>query len=191
MSKPTPYIVFDLDDVLANLRENLMAMLTKRTGRDIHWRQWLNYELSGLYQANAEQIVQWVQEDEVLEAVTLEPHAKAAVDAAKAAGLRTAVVTARDWHPRGQTLTEEWLGRHDLSLDELHLVPLFGNKAAILSELGRVEHFIDDHLGHLYPARDLPGVNNVLLVDRPWNRADETLNRLRDIGEFTAFILPE
>ncbi len=188
MPHPKPYVVFDLDDVLANLRERMMSMLTERTGRNIHWSQWRDSELSGLYRTSDEEIMHWVQEDEVLEAATLEPHAKDAVDKAKAAGFRTAVITARAWHPRAEALTEEWLWRHDLSVDELYLVPLFGNKAQVLNELGVVEHFIDDHLAHLYPARELPGVRKVLLVDRPWNRADETLHRLHDLSEFTALL---
>jgi 5'(3')-deoxyribonucleotidase len=188
MPHPAPYVVFDLDDVLANLREHMMSMLIERTGRNIHWRQWQDYELSGLYRTSNEEIMHWVREDEVLEAATLEPHARDAVDAARTAGFRIAVITARAWHPRGDALTREWLRRHDLSVDELYLVPLFGDKAEVLNRLGVVEHFIDDHLAHLYPARELPGVRRVLLVDRPWNRSDETLQRLRDLSEFTALL---
>ena len=188
MPHRAPYVVFDLDDVLANLREHLMSMLRERTGRNIHWRHWRDYELSGLYRTSNEEIMHWVREDEVLEAATLEPHAKDAIDTARSAGFRIAVITARAWHPRGDSLTRDWLQSHELSVDELNLVPLFGNKAEVLNTLGVVEHFIDDHLAHLYPARELPGVRSVFLVDRPWNRADRTLHRLHNLSEFTALL---
>jgi hypothetical protein len=38
-------IIFDLDDVLANLRESLYQTLTQVTGVDLHWRHWQHYAL--------------------------------------------------------------------------------------------------------------------------------------------------
>lgn len=184
MGNTTPFVAFDLDDVLANLRDPMMTMLRQRTGKNIHWNQWQSYELGPLYGTSSEKIMEWVLEDQVLENATLEPHARQAVEAARENGFRVAVVTARAWHPRGEGLTRDWLEQHGLNVDELHLVPLFGDKAVILNDLGVVEHFIDDHLAHLYPASELPGVRQVLLVDRPWNRSDASLHRLRCLGEF-------
>ncbi len=128
MSKISPYVVFDLDDVLANLREELMTMLRLRTGRDIHWREWRSYKLDGLYGVSVKQILQWVMEEEVLEAAALERRAAETIEAARSAGYRIAVITARGWHPRGELLTWQWLERHALRVDELHLVPVFGDE---------------------------------------------------------------
>jgi 5'(3')-deoxyribonucleotidase len=184
MGESSPYVVFDLDDVLANLREQLMNMLRLRTGRDIHWRDWRNYKLDGLYGVSVEQILRWVMEEGVLEAAALERKAKEAIEVARSAGYRIAVITARAWHPRGEVLTWQWLERHTLRVDELHLVPVFGNKSEILKRLGLVEYFIDDHLGHLYPARELAQVHRVYLLDRPWNQDDDSLHRLHNLDEF-------
>ena len=83
--------------------------------------------------------------------------------------LGTAVVTARAWHPRGDSLTREWLHHHDLRVDELYLVPLFGNKAQVLNTLGVVEHFIDDHPAHLYQRRASARKDGrFTLTDVPW-----------------------
>jgi hypothetical protein len=182
--------VFDLDDTLANLREHLMEMLNRRTGREVHWRQWHRYELVSVYEASVEQILAWVLEDRVLEAATLEEHAPAAVEAARAAGFRVAVVTARGWHPRGEAITRGWLRRHRLRVDALHLVPAFGSKAEVLARLGPVRHFVDDHAGHLLPARAVPSVGELHLLDRPWNRDDRTLRRLRGLDEFVKLVKP-
>lgn len=184
MNTAEPYVVFDLDDVLANLREHLMQMLKKRTGKDIHWHQWHEYKIEGLYGITGNKIMQWVHEDEIFEAATLEPGAIEAVSAAKAANYRVAVVTARAWHPNGESLTADWLTRHKLAIDELYIVPVFGDKAAILRKLGTVKHFVDDYLGHLYPAMQLPEVHQVYILDRPWNREDDKLQRLHSLDEF-------
>jgi 5'(3')-deoxyribonucleotidase len=184
MGESSPYVVFDLDDVLANLREQLMNMLRLRTGRDIHWRDWRSYKLDGLYGVSVEQILRWVMEEGVLEAAALERKAREAIEVARSAGYRIAVITARAWHPRGEVLTWQWLERHTLRVDELHLVPVFGNKSEILKRLGLVEYFIDDHLGHLYPARELAQVHRVYLLDRPWNQDDDSLHRLHNLDEF-------
>ena len=179
-----PFVVFDLDDTLANLREHLMAMLNRRTGREIHWTEWCRYELVSVYGASVEQILDWVLEDRVLEAAHLEPHAREAVAAARRAGFQVAVVTARGWHPRGEAITRAWLERQGIEVDALHLVPAFGSKAEVLARLGSVRHFIDDHAGHLHPARAVPSVQHTHLLDRPWNQDDTTLSRLRGLDEF-------
>jgi FMN phosphatase YigB (HAD superfamily) len=183
-----PYVVFDLDDTLANLREHLMAMLNRRTGRSIHWTDWRRYELVSVYGASVEQILEWVLADRVLEAATLEPDAPEVVAAARRAGYRVAVVTARGWHPRGKAITRGWLRRHGLEVDALHLVEAFGSKAEVLARLGGVRHYIDDHAGHLHPARALPGVQDVHLLDRPWNREDATLNRVHALADFVRIL---
>ncbi len=183
-SSNQPYVVFDLDDVLANLREHLMSMLRHQTGQNVHWNEWHQYELGSVYNTTAEVIMGWVLEHRVLESASLEPHARVAVHAARQSGHRVAVVTARAWHPRGERLTEEWLTEHGLDIDELHLVPAFGDKSGVLRGLGSVAYFIDDHLGHLYPARVLPEVGETLLIDRPWNRQDREMRRLFGLDEF-------
>ena len=180
---PRPFVVFDLDDTLANLREHLMAMLNRRTGRAIHWTAWRRYELVTVYGASVEQILEWVLQDRVLESAHLEPHAREAVVAARGAGYRVAVVTARGWHPRGEAITRGWLERHGIEVDALHLVPAFGCKAEVLARLGPVHHYVDDHAGHLHPARAVPSVRETHLLDRPWNRDDTTLSRLRGLDE--------
>jgi len=185
---PAPYVVFDLDDTLANLREHLMAALNRRTGLQVHWTEWRRYELVSVYGVAVEQILAWVLEDEVLESATLEPHAHDAVTVAREAGYRVAVVTARGWHPRGERITREWLERQGLTVDDVHLVPAFGSKAHVLARLGQVGHYIDDHAGHLHPARVVPGVRKTYLLDRPWNWEDTTLRRVRGLDEFVRIL---
>jgi len=183
MSAPS-FVAFDLDDVLANLRDHLMEVLNRHTGLSIHWQRWDRYELSGVYGLSIEQILNLVMEHRVLEAATLEPLAEAALAASRAAGYRVAVVTARGWHPRGEALTRAWLESHGLRVDALHLVRAFDGKAEALGALGDVAHFVDDHVGHLYPALRLPQVRQVHLLDRPWNRHDRTLPRLHGLEHF-------
>ena len=88
MGNITPFVAFDLDDVLANLRDSMMTMLRERTGKNIHWKQWQSYELGPLYGTSSEEIMEWVLEDKVLEAATLEPYARHAVEAARERGFR-------------------------------------------------------------------------------------------------------
>ncbi len=182
------YVVFDLDDVLANLRDNLMEMLRKRTGVNIHWRHWNEYKLDGIYGVSVEEIMQWVLEDEVLESATLEPDAIKALQTAKSAGYEVAVVTARAWHPNGESITENWLNRYRLDIDQLHLVPIFGDKTTVLKRIGLVHHYIDDHVDHIYSAKALRSVQNVHLLDRPWNRNDDRLPRIHRLREFIDLI---
>ena len=179
-----PYVAFALDDVLANLREPLMCALNRRTGLDWHWHDWTEYKLCERYRATVEDVQRWLVDDAVLEQALPEPHAVECVAAARDAGYRVAVVTARAWHPRGEALTRDWLRTHGLRVDALHLVPIFTEKASTLRALGTVRHYVDDHAGHLHPARGI--VHRLHLLDRPWNRSDSALPRIHALPELSA-----
>lgn len=179
-----PFVAFDLDDVLANLRDPLMCALNRRTGLDWHWNDWTEYRLTERYRASVADIQRWVVDDAVLEQATPEPGARACVEAARSAGYRVAVVTARAWHPKGEALTRGWLADHGFQVDALHLVPIFSEKASTLRALGSVRHYVDDHADHLHPARGL--VQRLHLMDRPWNRAETALPRIRGLAELIA-----
>lgn len=182
------YAIFDLDDVLANLRDPIQAALTKSFGKDIHHRDWDRYDLADIYNVPLGEIIDAFLEHEILDHAVPEAGAQEAMAAARAAGHRVAVLTARGWHPNGTVLTRQWLGDHGLLPDELHVVELHRRKEDELHRYGRVAWMIDDNLAHVHGAAATGLVDTVVLMTRPWNRAGHHDARVNDLFEYAELI---
>jgi len=160
-------IIFDLDDVLANLRESLYQTLTRVTGIDLHWRHWQHYDLRQHYSTIAERLDEVLVHGRTLEACHPEPGAVAVTRALHELGYELAIVTARGWHPQAEAITREWLHHHHITYDHLTVVPLGGNKLTVLTPFRDITLAVDDHPSHIarYQTLNIP----TLLMDRPWN----------------------
>ena len=160
-------IIFDLDDVLANLRESLYQTLTQVTGVDLHWRHWQHYDLRQHYSTIAERLDEVLICERTLEACHPEPGAVAVTRALHELGYELAIVTARGWHPQAEAITREWLYHHRITYDHLSVVPLGGNKLTVLTPFRDIMLAVDDHPSHIarYQTLNIP----TLLMDRPWN----------------------
>jgi len=160
-------IIFDLDDVIANLRESLYQMLMQDTGVDLHWRHWSHYDLLRHYNLSYARLTEILIRSQVLENCQPEPGAAAVTQALRAQGFELAIVTARGWHPQALAITDEWLRTHGVSYDHLHIVPLGSDKREVLKPFANIVLAVDDHPHNItrYVAANIPAV----LVDRPWN----------------------
>jgi hypothetical protein len=179
--------VFDCDDVLANIRELTAEVLSGLCGRSIHWNDWDTYDLSVTYGVETDRCLAAFVEHRVLERATPEPHAKETLLAASEAGLRTMVLTARDWHPDGESLTQKWLAAHDLVVDELRLVSVQASKVAALEDTDAV-FFVDDNPRHVIEAEGSTHVRTPILMSRPWNRGVTVRHRIGHLGELAPFL---
>lgn len=160
-------IILDLDDVLANLRESLCQTLGQAAGSRLHWRDWRHYDLRQHYPEIADRLEPLLIATRTLESCQPEPGAATATQALGSLGFKVLIITARGWHPQGETLTRAWLKDHGIYHDELAVVPLGSNKLAALSPTHAVALAVDDHPSHVvqYRQAGIPA----LLMDRPWN----------------------
>ena len=162
-------IILDLDDVLANLRESLCQTLAQAASSRLHWRDWRHYDLRQHYPTVADRLEPLLIAARTLEICQPEPGAAAATQALGRLGFNVLIITARGWHPRGETLTRDWLNDHKIHHDELAVVPLGSNKLEALSPTHKVALAVDDHPSHVAQYRQA-GIR-ALLMDRPWNAA--------------------
>lgn len=160
-------IVLDLDDVLANLRETLYRVLLTATGVDLPWRQWPHYDLRKLYAIEEIPLQALLKRERALESCEPEPGAAAATRALRAQGYQVRIITARGWHPDAERLTRHWLAQHGIEHDTLAVVPLTGDKVAMIEDRSQVVLAVDDHPRYIdgYRQAGIPAV----VVDRPWN----------------------
>lgn len=188
-SRSRPIVVFDVDDVMVNLREPMATALCAVTGRAIPWREWTTYDLSQVYGLTTKRCIEAFLEHKVLEHAKLEPYAAQCVARARALGYATAAVTARRWHPRGLALTEQLFAHHRLAIDHLRVVALGESKWRALASLpGRVLYVIEDNPAHVDAAQAL-GVPAAVLMERPWNTAIPSRYRVANLAEFADMLL--
>ena len=175
---------FDLDEVICNLRGLLSKTLQQRTGRAIDPTQWVDYSIHKAYGILHEDMLDIIVEDKILERASLEPFAADAVRRIRDIGHETAIITARAFHPEGESITRDWLASHDIDVDRLILTGESESKADAMKPIGHFGFYVDDNLRHLEDvSRVLPEVG-LFVIDRPWNRGDNIFRRIGGIEEY-------
>ena len=160
-------IILDLDDVLANLRESLYQVMRRATQIDKHWRDWAHYDLRQHFQVDNAFLDDVLMREQALESCQPEPGAADMTQALSALGFELIIVTARGWHPQARELTQNWLDRHGMQHNSLHVTQLGGNKLEGLRDLDTILLAVDDHPNNLRRYRQA-GIAT-LMPAMPWN----------------------
>ncbi len=181
-------LVLDLDDTCFNMREVLYQSLKGYTGKDIHWQQWHQFYLPALYGNTIDEFFAVWQKDKVIENCTLEPGLVEFLCQAKAMGLDIHALSARGWHPKGYELTCDFIEKHDLPFDGVHIVDHSKTKAEyIQSTFDDVHSFVDDNFDHYHLATE-KGINSYL-INRPWNQKYQAKCSSHRIDSLNSLIL--
>lgn len=180
-------IVYDCDDVVANIRDNMAEVLSQLSGRNIHWGEWDTYDLSKIYGINIDDCLAAFLEHRVLERATLEPGARETIRAVRDDGYRIVMLTARGWHPHGDSLTREWLAAHDIIVDELRVVPLHASKTAVMEDT-YVDFLVDDNPRHIIDAEGVTHIRSPVLMSRPWNLDTDVRHRINTLPDLVKLV---
>lgn len=184
-----PLIVLDMDDTVANLRDQFALIINNHLQReDIRWEDWDNWHLDEKYDFDILELFRSYADSDLFLKLEPETGARNVFDAAQAKGFGIAVVTARGWHNQAEAHTWQWLRYHGLKADTVHVAPTGGCKSEPLSALGDVRLFVDDHPGHVKRALELSNIRQAMLINRPWNRA-ANLPRIGCLTEAAEMIL--
>lgn len=183
-----PVVIFDLDDVLVNLRDSLNQALNRVTRTESDWRDWHTFDLSKIYQIPHDKVLDTILQHNVLESCTPEPGAQKALQAVHEAGFHTVILTARAWHPSGREITENFLQLHQFSYDQLVLSDLSMCKTGYMAPWNNIHLYVDDHASHVRNACNLPNVKHSLLFERPWNQQTSHDQRISDLSEIPSYL---
>lgn len=181
------WVAFDMDEVLANIREPMCEAINKETGSNIHWKEWKTYNLAEVYEKEID-LKDVLTRHQVIENATMEPFARDAIAHAKGLGYRVAIVTARGWHDFAREITIDWLEQRDIEVDRVEIVPHKGSKCETLKKIGPVKYFIDDHVDHIINAKASKSARINILRDRPWNRANSSEIRVHSLKEILSIL---
>lgn len=176
--------VFDCDDVLANLRDPLQDLVGEHLGQIVSWTDWNQYEIGKVYGFDFNHVCQMLIERDILSKLQVDPHAKQLIESYRNDGIRTVILTARGYHPKGKQITERWVADNNLPIDEVRCISLHEEKRDHLKHMNDVHVYVEDNHNHAEQAFGLPNVKKVFLLDRPWNSDITNVTRvscLKDI----------
>lgn len=177
--------VFDMDDVVRNIRDAAQRAFLAETGIDFHWEDISEQlPLSKVY--GAEVTVHWPDiflKHKVLENGTLEAGVSELFEVLNARGDTIQILTHCGWHPNAYRVCMDFFKEHSLTVDRLLLLQPEDDKANTLVNMGEVQCFLDDRLDNVIPASTLPNVKHSVLVTRPWNVHDSSCKRVSDLRD--------
>ena len=180
--------VFDCDDVLANLREIVLERLSETLNRPVLLSELVNWDMSKTFGAEIDSVAMFKAIS--LESIPMEPNAPSVTQLMKTLGYRIEIVTARGYHPHAAQRTLNWCKRHNIHIDKVHVVPLYGDKREVLAGMGPIDIYIEDNHDHVEAAHGLDNVRQICLMDRPWNvncNFGTRVHELLDIPKFLTY----
>lgn len=176
-------VIFDCDDVLANLRDPLQDLVSEHLGKKVSWEDWNQYQIGKIYDFDFSHICQMIVERDILQKLQPEPHAKELISWYKDQGCETIVLTARGYHPNGYFVTKQWLKDHDLEIDHVMCINITEQKRDHIKNIVQVEDYIEDNHSHAEQASGLSNVQRVYLMDRPWNQEISLGQRVKTLKD--------
>lgn len=191
MSSNEKWVGFDLDDVLANMRDDMVRSFSQRCGIDYQVSDWTDYTFFQKHM-NLDEFLKMIVDDEIIRKCKPDVGVFDALDELKGEGYSSAVITARGYHPGAHELTQAWFREHKLDIDRLVIVGSNQSKADVLHELPPLCAYVDDHPGHLDAIFKKLGPDvspKLCLMDRPWNQGREDHHRIYHVNDFKDVVL--
>lgn len=180
-------IIFDFDDVIGNLITPMIEAINKATGCDFSEDEHTQYDIVEAYDISPEEFFEIMIDFKVLENLKPFHDVKHVFDTVKETHL-IHIVTARQWHPNARNITEEWLKKHELHYDHLTFTSHHQSKVEAIVHWDEVALAVDDRDAHCEAYSKHDKVEKVLILDKPWNRNLEGIERISSLSEILKFI---
>lgn len=181
--------IFDVDDVIYDLKGIIQQALADMTGKDIHSDQWHSFNLNEVYGVDTKIIFEAFHKYDILKNGVLNFDIYPLIDYLKQEGIETMAVTARGWHPEGDAITRAMFKDYDIGINKIHVVEHHAKKSDVIAGIDGFEivGYIDDNARHIKETRELCGDNikNYILKDQPWNRSYEIESGVTRVNKLT------
>lgn len=169
--------IFDVDDVIYDLKNIIRTALTDVTGKDIHPDNWFSFNLNEVYDVDLKTIFEAFHKHDILRNGNLNFEIYPVLEYLKKNNIETMAVTARGWHSEGNEITRRLFDDNNIPIDNIHVVHHHEKKSDVISKIEGFEivGYIDDNARHIQETKIVCGENikNYFLKDQPWNQSYE------------------
>jgi hypothetical protein len=179
-----PVAVFDLDDTLIDLKEELFTRLTDEYGKDNvpHWSLWDTYGIEHNVGISEKELMEFVLKNKLFR--NIQPHlfSKALLVDLRNRGYHIIILTARNgFIPNAYSETKVYLDKHELYHDELIVSKHGKNKMDYLDHHDTIHFAIDDQEKNCIQFEESGKVDHVFLHALPHNRGCTQFIRLHNL----------
>lgn len=181
-------VVFDLDDVLCHLAPTFEKALREDTGITMHHTSWNTFDLPSIYGITYEEFLATMNKHAIIRNPKPDLVAIQTLNEIKSMGHKIHIITSRSNQNRAREYTLNWLNKHGVNFDELHLSGPQKSKNDFLKEIGDVYLMIDDHHENLNKAQAESLVTNLVLREQSWNHCSrEKFQTVSCVSELHTF----
>lgn len=166
-----PIAVFDLDDTLINLRDELYDQLCQEYGKNNipHWMEWQT-EIADFIGITPQELADFCQEREIFKTIKPFFFSRYVLKDLSERGYHVIILTAREgFVPNAYNETEKYLIENDLYYDELIISGHGQNKSDYL-KYDNIHFFVDDQEKNCQQLAESGKVNHVFLYALPRNK---------------------
>lgn len=193
--------IFDVDDVIYDLKNIIQKALTSETGKNIHCDDWYSFNLNTVYDVELDTIFNAFHKHDILRNGDLNFEIYKVLDYLKQENIETMALTARGWHPEGNLITKTFFEENNIEINKLKVVEHHESKADYIASLTdyNIVGYIDDNVKHIHQTKTLMGndIGKIFLKNQPWNKSykfEENENLIRidnllDVNKEIEFLL--
>jgi uncharacterized HAD superfamily protein len=182
-------IILDADDTLLDLKYPMCEKLNKYTGRSISCDQWNSFNITDIYGGlDIEDFYSLIINEKLLVNAVPYEGSKATLETLKEKGYKIVIISSRAYHPEAYEVTKQWFDEHELPYDRIHISGN-GIKKSIYSNIyDNIVLTVDDNLENCEDFNNNCKVENVLLMNQPWNAQNQSFQRVSTIQEILNYL---
>lgn len=167
--------IFDVDDVIYDLKFIIHKALKEETGKDIHPDDWFSFNLNTVYDVDISKIFDAFHKHDILNNGLINNQIHSVMDYLKQSNIETIAVTARGWHPEAETITNNFFEENKIPMDKIKVVHHHESKSDFIASLNGYDiiGYVDDNSKHIHQTKQLLGndIKNYFLKNQPWNKS--------------------
>ncbi|WP_415913317.1 hypothetical protein [Neptuniibacter sp. QD37_11] len=168
-----PQFIFDLDDVSVDMIDKVHRILNPLCGQEHKPEDFYTYDFLTMYPGfEKPYLMEALVDAKAIETANPLEGAVEATHLIREAGGEVNIVTARRWHPNAESATEAYLERKGFYFDRLRVTGYQQPKSEAYKHIApQFELMVDDSPSHLTDALETGIVNQVAMIEKPWNAA--------------------
>jgi len=176
--------IIDCDDVIMGFKKLMCEALNRHTGKTVHCEQWTTYNVIEFYDDLAlDDFYKVIIENELLKKGEPNENVRETILKLKEMGYHIVIITSRAYHPNAEELTKQWMEKHRIPYDDIHVSGNGIKKSSCAKIYKNIEFVIDDNLDNLIDFEVNSNAKKLFLVDQPWNRNDTRYIRITNMNE--------
>lgn len=182
-------IILDVDDTLLNLHHSLCEALNEFTGKTISCDEWGIFNITEIYDdLNIEDFYKIIIDKKLLVIAKPYENTKSTLETLKRLGYYIVIISSRNYHNNSYDITKRWFETHGIPFDKIHISGNEIKKSMYTTLYDNIVMAVDDSIENCEDFQKNGKINNVILMDQPWNRSDNNFKRIHSIEEILDMI---